>query len=476
MTYDVDLNDRRVSVTASSGQTIFDIDFPVIDATDIVVYKNGVVLDGGVYTVNVDAMTVTLNSGAATGDNIVIEGATQPVRKTSYPQSGGFRSELLNTDMRRLTYLAQELATKTSRSFTLAANESADVAAKFPKRVAGKMLKWGDNPADGLVNSDSDIDNLDDAVMAAETAQMAAESAAASAATDATAADVARSAAESAAAGMKWRPSVRVATTANITLSGTQTIDGVAVVVGDRVLVKDQSTASQNGVYIVSLGTWSRASDADSWAELVSQVVAVEEGTVYADYTFICTVDKTGTLGTTAIAWSTFKVIIQDGAVSTTAKIADGIITYVKMAASAIASLSDWANGTANKLLTAANFLPAVLAALGFNKNFESSEQTITYGNTHTVNHGLGATPKWASVVARCKTAENGFSVGQELTIYPFVDVGSGTSFYGGMLYCDSTVVGVHIKSSGIIGYNPSTGEGPILTAANWKLVFRALA
>jgi hypothetical protein len=63
--------------------------------------------------------------------------------------------------------------------------------------------------------------------------------------------------------GIDWKPSVRVATTANIALSGTQTIDSVAVNVGDRVLVKNQTTASQNGVYVVAAGAWTRAADAD---------------------------------------------------------------------------------------------------------------------------------------------------------------------------------------------------------------------
>jgi hypothetical protein len=67
------------------------------------------------------------------------------------------------------------------------------------------------------------------------------------------------------AQGIDAKASVVVATTANITLSGTQTIDGVAVSVGDRVLVKDQSTASQNGIYLCASSTWTRTTDADSW-------------------------------------------------------------------------------------------------------------------------------------------------------------------------------------------------------------------
>jgi hypothetical protein len=56
---------------------------------------------------------------------------------------------------------------------------------------------------------------------------------------------------------------VKAASTASLTLSGEQTIDGVACVEGDRVLVKDQSTASENGIYVVSTGSWTRAKDFD---------------------------------------------------------------------------------------------------------------------------------------------------------------------------------------------------------------------
>lgn len=108
------------------------------------------------------------------------------------------------------------------------------------------------------------------------------------------------------AAGLEVKTSVRAATTANITLSGAQTIDGVAVVAGDRVLVKNQTTASQNGIYIVAAGAWTRATDADAWAELISAFVFVESGTTNADTGWVCTVDQGGTLGTTASTWTQF--------------------------------------------------------------------------------------------------------------------------------------------------------------------------
>lgn len=109
------------------------------------------------------------------------------------------------------------------------------------------------------------------------------------------------------AAGLDPKASVRVATTANITLSNTQTIDGVAVSVGDRVLVKDQSTASQNGVYVVASGSWSRASDFDEPSEVTAGVFFfVEEGTTNGDAGFVITSDNPLTVGTDALTFTQF--------------------------------------------------------------------------------------------------------------------------------------------------------------------------
>lgn len=105
--------------------------------------------------------------------------------------------------------------------------------------------------------------------------------------------------------GFDWKDSVRAATTANITLSGAQTIDGVAVTAGQRVLVKNQTTGSQNGIYVVAAGAWSRASDADAAGELTpNTTVAVEEGTTNADSWWQITTNGTIVVGTTATTWA----------------------------------------------------------------------------------------------------------------------------------------------------------------------------
>ncbi len=111
---------------------------------------------------------------------------------------------------------------------------------------------------------------------------------------------------DSVAQGLDVKASVKAATTANITLSGAQTIDGVSIVAGDRVLVKNQTASQNNGIYVAASGAWARSSDADTWAELVSAYTFVEEGATYADTGWVCTVNAGGTLGTTPITWSQF--------------------------------------------------------------------------------------------------------------------------------------------------------------------------
>jgi phage-related tail fiber protein len=82
--------------------------------------------------------------------------------------------------------------------------------------------------------------------------------------------------------GKKFKDPVLLATTANITLSGEQTIDGT-LTSASRVLVKDQTLSENNGIYVSAAGAWARASDANAWDELTSAIVAVEKGTLNLD-------------------------------------------------------------------------------------------------------------------------------------------------------------------------------------------------
>ena len=106
--------------------------------------------------------------------------------------------------------------------------------------------------------------------------------------------------------GVYWKQPVRVATTANITLSGEQTIDGV-LTSADRVLVKNQATGSENGIYVSAAGAWARAADADSDAEVTAGIAAwVNEGTAAGDTGWTLTTDDPITLGATALTFTQF--------------------------------------------------------------------------------------------------------------------------------------------------------------------------
>jgi len=115
--------------------------------------------------------------------------------------------------------------------------------------------------------------------------------------------------------GLDVKQSVRVATTGPITiatdLQANDVIDGVTLVAGDRVLVKDQSTASENGIYVaVASGAASRSSDANGTADTgeisAGTFTFVEEGTENADHGFVVSTNGTIVVGTTGIAWTQF--------------------------------------------------------------------------------------------------------------------------------------------------------------------------
>ena len=116
--------------------------------------------------------------------------------------------------------------------------------------------------------------------------------------------------------GLDAKASCHAATAgANITtLAGgaPNTLDGVTLAANDRVLVKDQTTPNQNGIYVVTTlgtganGTWTRALDMDAWTEVPNAYTWIENGTVNADTGWVCTADMGGTLGTTSITFTKF--------------------------------------------------------------------------------------------------------------------------------------------------------------------------
>ena len=108
--------------------------------------------------------------------------------------------------------------------------------------------------------------------------------------------------------GLSWKQPVRVATTANGTLASAfqnaASVDGVSLVTGDRILIKNQTTQTENGIYTVNAsGAPTRAIDSDSTGELQAATVYVVAGTTNADKSFTQTTDNP-TIGSSNIVWA----------------------------------------------------------------------------------------------------------------------------------------------------------------------------
>lgn len=191
----VSQNDRRSAYVATAGQTVFPYDFPIYDEDHLKVTKK--VAATGVesvltlttdYTVSgveeVGGGNVTLVSGAAVDDVIVVEGNTPIERLSDYQQGGGIRSAVLNEELDLFTFMVQEVRRAYDRTARLLASVADNVSAVLPAPVAGRSLKWS---SDGLsiVNSDNDPDTLIADATAQANAAAASATAAANSATSA---------------------------------------------------------------------------------------------------------------------------------------------------------------------------------------------------------------------------------------------------------------------------------------------------
>lgn len=201
--------------------------------------------------------------------------------------------------------------------------------------------------------------------------------------------------------GLDWKPSVRAATTTNITLSAPQTVDGVALIAGNEVLVKNQTTASENGIYVVAAGAWTRRTDADSDEEVTSGLtVTVTEGTTKG----------TGTSQANPVAWtlSTADPIVLDttaltfvvaGGGSTIYSAGDGL-NLVGSTFNVVPGNGILADGTSTRV-------DPTVVVRKFSTNIGNGSLT-----TFTTAHGLGT----ADVTVAVKQVSNGEHVYPDIT------------------------------------------------------------
>lgn len=161
-------------------------------------------------------------------------------------------------------------------------------------------------------------------------------------------------------AGLSWKQAVRAATTVAGTLASSfengDTVDGVTLATGNRILIKNQSSGAENGIYTVNAsGAPTRATDADAGSELVNATMYVSEGTTNADTQWTCTNNATPTLGSTSL---TFAQLSTGGGVTTTGSPASGNLTKFSGAATIT-------NGDLSGDVTTSGTLATTLAASG---------------------------------------------------------------------------------------------------------------
>ena len=275
--------------------------------------------------------------------------------------------------------------------------------------------------------------------------------------------------------GLDVKESVRAASTGNLTLSGAQMIDGVSVVADDRVLVKDQTDATENGIYIAAAGAWARAADFDGSAsggaaaeDVKGAFFFVEEGSTNADNGFVCTNTGSVSFGSSDISFVQFSgagaVIAGDGLSksgnelsvnvddstieisSDTLQVKDAGITNAKLANSDVTvTAGDGLKGGGAVSLGATvtlNIEPADFAGSGLEDDGSDNLQIAAGGVTNAMLSGSIASSKIA-----------------ELNAFDTDDLSEGSS---NLYYTDArarAAVSVADTNSMDMSYNSSTGE-----------------
>jgi hypothetical protein len=220
--------------------------------------------------------------------------------------------------------------------------------------------------------------------------------------------DVVQALAASAASGVAFKAAVRAVAASNITLSGTQTVDGVALIANDRCLVAGQSAAANNGIYVVASGAWTRATDADNTGELAPGTqVAVTEGASpassggNADSIWRLVSDSAITIGTDAQTWERLP-----GQSSTSYTAGAGLtLTGTTFAVGAgpgvLANADDVAIDTSLVMRKKVGVIPS-----------SSSGMFSISGATVTINHGLNTLVPRLTLRAYTSPA-SGYTAGQ---------------------------------------------------------------
>ena len=213
---------------------------------------------------------------------------------------------------------------------------------------------------------------------------------------------------DSVAQGLAPKQAVKCATTADIVLLGLQTIDTYTTLAGDRVLVKNQATSSLNGIYIASVGAWTRSPDMDVWSEVPGSYTVALNGSTNLDTGWVCTAADTGTINVTPMPWVQFSgsatyyagtgltlaantfSITNTGVTAATKGSASKTVTATVNAQGQLTSLTDQDIAIAGTQVTSGLVSPTV-GGTGVN----NGANTLTWNASYSLNQSVasGAAP-----------------------------------------------------------------------------------
>jgi hypothetical protein len=319
---------RRVSGSPGSPASLENAELAYNEVDDVLYYGKGTggaggtastvpaIAGPGAYLTLSTAQTVSGNK-TFTGD-VIVPTQTNADNSTKAATTAFVKNQSYITGNQTITVSGDISGSgTTSITLTLATVNTAGTYTKVTTDAKGRVTS-------GTTLSDTDIptltaskiSNFDTQVRTSRLDQMAAPTNSVSVnsqkitnlATPTADTDAANKAyVDAARQGLDVKDSVRVATTGNITLSGVQTIDGITLVAGNRVLVKNQTAGADNGIYIVASGAWTRAVDFNTSDKVTSGAFTfVEEGTASADSGWVLSTPNPITLGTTVLSFAQF--------------------------------------------------------------------------------------------------------------------------------------------------------------------------
>ena len=279
------------------------------------------------------------------------------------------------------------------------------------------------------------------------------------------------------AQGLGPKAACQVATTANITLSGLQTIDGYTTLASDRVLVKNQTLSQYNGIYIASASTWNRAVDMDVWAEVPGAYTVILNGG-QSDQGWVCTASQTGTINVTAMPWVQFSgsatyfagtgLSLSSNTFSITNT---GVSATTYGSASAVPVIAVNAQGQITSATTTTIAISnSQVSGLGTMSTQNANSVTITGGSINGTTIGVSTA---AAIVGTTITANSSFSgAGTGLTgTASGLSIGGNAATATTATTASSVTNSITFNSSGTGGASPVTYNGSTAPTISYNTI-----